>query len=59
MSNTILKIGDLDLHLQGQIGLQTSRIIILTVNNLTVLNFTFQLELCIDQLKVLDFSKNL
>ena len=59
MSNTILKIGDLDLHLQGQIGLQTSRIIILTVNHLTVLNFTFQLELCIDQLKVLDFSKNL
>ena len=59
MSNTIWKIGDLDLHLQGQIGLQTSRIIILTVNHLTVLNFTFQLELCIDQLKVLDFSKNL
>ena len=57
MSNTILKIGDLDLHLQGQIGLQTSRIIILTVNHLTVLNFTFQLELCIDQLKVLAFLK--
>ena len=31
MSHMILKIGDLDLDLQGQIGLQTSKIFILTV----------------------------
>ena len=30
MSSAVLKIGDLDLDLQGQIGLQTSRIFILT-----------------------------
>ena len=29
----ILKIGDLDLDLQGQIGLQTSKIFILTVEH--------------------------
>ena len=29
----ILKIGDLDLDIQGQIGLQTSKIFILTVNH--------------------------
>ena len=29
----ILKIGDLDLDLQGQIGLQTSKIVILTVKH--------------------------
>ena len=33
MSPKILKIGDLDLNLQGQIGLQTSRICILTVKH--------------------------
>ena len=29
----ILKIGDLDLNLQGQIGLQTTKIFILTVKH--------------------------
>ena len=29
----VLKIGDLDLDLQGQIGLQTSKIFILTVKH--------------------------
>ena len=33
MSPTILKIGDLDLDLEGQIGLQTSKIFILTVKH--------------------------
>ena len=33
MSHTIVKIGDLDLDFQCQIGLQTSKIVILTVNN--------------------------
>ena len=41
----ILKIGDLDLDPQGQIGILTSRIFILTVKHSTVSNFTFQLEL--------------
>ena len=36
MSCTILKIGDLDLDLLGQIGLHTSKIFILTVKHLTV-----------------------
>ena len=33
MSHTILKIGDLDLDLQGQIVLQTSKIFISTVKH--------------------------
>ena len=33
MSHMILKIGNLDLDLQGQIGLQTSKIYILTVKH--------------------------
>ena len=33
MSHTILKLSDLDLDLQGQIGLQTSKIFILTVKH--------------------------
>ena len=33
MSHTISKISDLDLDLQGQIGLQTSKIFILTVKH--------------------------
>ena len=33
MSRTILKIGDLDLNLQGQIGLQASKICVLTIKN--------------------------
>ena len=36
----ILKIGDLDLDLQGQIGLQTSKIFILSVKHRTTSNFT-------------------
>ena len=41
MSCKIMKIGELDLELQGEIGLQTSKIFVLTVNNLTVSNFIF------------------
>ena len=33
----VLQIGDLDLDLQGQIGLQTSKILILTVKPLQIL----------------------
>ena len=33
MSPMILKIGDLDLDLQGQIGLQTNKIFIVTVKH--------------------------
>ena len=33
MSHMNLKIGDLDLDIQGQIGLQTSKICILTVKH--------------------------
>ena len=33
MSYTILKIGDLELDIQGEIGLQTSKIFILTVKH--------------------------
>ena len=33
MSRKILKLSDLDLDLQGQIGLQTSKIFILTVKH--------------------------
>ena len=36
-----MKIGDLDLDLLGQIGLQTSKIFILTVKQGTVLSFAF------------------
>ena len=57
MSHTILKIGDLELDLLGQIGLQTSRIFILTVNHSTILNFTFQLELFIEHQNVSNFLK--
>ena len=33
MAHKILKLSDLDLDLQGQIGLQTSKIFILTVKH--------------------------
>ena len=33
MSHKILKLSDLDLDIQGQIGLQTSQIFILTVKH--------------------------
>ena len=33
MSDMILKIGDLDLDLQGQIGLQTCKIFVLAVKH--------------------------
>ena len=52
MSHTILKIGGLSVDLQGQIGLQTSKIFISTVKHGTVSNFTSQLELLIDHLNV-------
>ena len=54
----ILKIDGLDLDIQGQIGLQTSNICVLTFKNLTVLNFTFQLALCLDHLLVSDEFEN-
>ena len=41
MLNMILKIGGLDLDLQGQIDLQMN--FCLNVKNLTILNFTFKL----------------
>ena len=45
MSYTILKVSDLDRDFQGQIGLQTSKIFILTVKHSTASNFIFQLEM--------------
>ena len=54
MSQTILESGDLDVDLQGQIGLQNSRVFVLTVKNLIVWNFIFQLELFIEHLNILD-----
>ena len=33
MSHMILKIGDIELDIQGQIGLQTSKMFILTVKH--------------------------
>ena len=41
VSHMILKIGDSDLYLQDQIGLQTFKIFILTVKHRTTLNVTF------------------
>ena len=45
MSHAILKVSDLDCDFQGQIGLQTSKIFILTVKHSTASNFIFQLEM--------------
>ena len=47
MPRTILKIGDLDLDLQGQIVLQTSK-------QRAFSNFSFQFELFIEHLNVSD-----
>ena len=58
MSRTVLKTGDRDLDLQGQIGLRSSKIFILAVKHLTVLNFIFQLELFIEHLNVSDEFEN-
>ena len=62
MSHTGLKTGDLDLDIQGQIGLKTKKKILSFLVNATTFepwNSTFKLELCIDHLMVLDHSKNL
>ena len=61
MSQTGLKTGDLDLDLQGQIGLETKKFCVIhcECNNLNPGKLTFKFELCIDYLKVLDYSKNL
>ena len=45
MSHTILKVSDLDRDFQGQIGLQTSKILVLSVKHPTASNFIFQLEM--------------
>ena len=56
-----LKTGEPDLDLQGQFGLKTKQFLSYPVNATTLNhgNFAFKLELCIDHLKVLDYSKNL
>ena len=46
------KSGDLDLDFQGQIGPETSKILVLIFLNLTIWNFIFKLELFIDHLNV-------
>ena len=56
MSLTILKIGDLDLDLQGQIGLQTSKIFVLTLRIEAFI--ILQPELFIDHLNVSDGFAN-
>ena len=55
----ILKIGDLDLDLYGQIDLQTSNIFVLTVKNLTISAITLQLELIFERVNVSDGFENL
>ena len=58
MSHTILKVSDLDCDFQGQIGLQTSKIIILTVKHSTASNFILQLEMFFKHLNVSDRFEN-
>ena len=48
-----LKTGDLNLDLQGQIGLETYKLCVIPCecdNFRTIRNFSFKLELCIDHL---------
>ena len=59
MSRTILKVSDFDRDFQGQIGLQTSKIFILTVKHSTASNFIFQLEMFFKHLNVSDGFENL
>ena len=56
MSHMILKIGDLDLDLYGQIVLQTSNIFVSTVKNLTISAITFQLVNVSDGFETCDFD---
>ena len=58
MSLTILKVSDPDHDFQGQIGLQTSKIFILTVKHSTASNFIFQLEKVFNPLNVADGFEN-
>ena len=58
MSHTILKVSDLDRDFQGQIGLQTSKIFILTVKHSAASNFIFQLEMFFKHLNVSDGFEN-
>ena len=51
MPHTILKIGDLDLDLQGQIVLQTSK-------QRAFSNFSFQFELFIEHQNASDWFEN-
>ena len=50
MSHTILKNSDLDLDLEGQIGLKASNILFYLLNIELFRNYTFQLELFIKHL---------
>ena len=46
------RTGDLEIDLQGQIGQETSKILVLIFKNLTIKNFIFKLELFIDHVNV-------
>ena len=59
MSLRILKTGDLDLDLQGEIGLETQKFCVIPCECNNFWNFIFKLDLCIDHQKALDYSKNL
>ena len=58
MSQRGLKTGDLDRDLQGQIGLESKKFCVIPYE-WNCGYFTFKPELCIDQLKVLHYFKNL
>ena len=58
MSHTILKVNDLDHDFQGQIGLQASKLLILTVKHSTAMSFIFQLEMFFKHLNVSDGFEN-
>ena len=46
------KTGDLDLDIQGQIDLETSKTLVLILKSLTIENFILKLNLDIDHLNV-------
>ena len=52
------KTGDLDRGLEGQIGLETSKILVLIFLNLAIKNFIFKLELFIDHVNVSNDFEN-
>ena len=59
MSLRILKTGDLDLDLQGEIGLETQKFCVIPCECNNLWNFIFKLDLYIDPIKLLDYFKNL